>query len=178
MIKGSLTDGIGYEGKVRVLLESNGSRKEFIGYNKGQKALWNLLAKAVVGYDVKQEIPRYLDVVNYNFDKPDDPEQYNSCLCRKVPFTSIVWGDLIPEFDNDNRTAVRLTATVTVAEKVSTLNVDNCALVMYNYNDVLAVIKDDQKVLAEIMNHITVGVNAVIEWTLLFSNLPLETGDK
>lgn len=160
----SLGNYVGYSGKVKVSLSCNGSTREVLLTNSGTKTLWNTIAKALAGYNISNEVPKYFDMVDSNG---------TSLLINKILFRGTVWGE---EVDNSTEsTSVRLTATVTSTDKLlSTLSGGRqCNLRMYSASgkNHMAQISDTQDgVLRELYNTINVGTNAIFEWTLTFSN--------
>ena len=160
MMKGTTSTDVGYSGEVRIYLKSNDNMKEVYVHNEGKKALWNLLARAVAGYDVKNLLPRYLDLVNETSGL--------SMLYKRIPFTGIIWGDSVEK--DETGTSTLFNATLTSEYKTKSISNSKIELRMLNSNnDVLASVSGGTGIL-DVYNSVVPGVDAVIEWKLTFKN--------
>lgn len=157
---------IGYNGKVKASICVGGNKKEYILLNSGTKTLWDLLAKAMLGYPIADEIPAYFDIVNGNG---------TSLLRNRILFRAKVWGDEVGNgVDTVTSTSAKFTATVTESDKLTNKvgSGQQVALRMYGANGKshLAQINDENNALFNLYNNITVGTDAIFEWILTFSN--------
>ena len=122
--------------------------------------MWDALAKAMAGYDISNDRPRYIDVV-----RADDNKR--SLMVAPVPFVGVVWG--MDVNSSSTSTSVMYTATVTAGEKLFNLEAPDCTLLMLNHRgEVMATIEHGK--LADIWNALSPGVDLIFEWELIFSN--------
>ena len=165
-----LTNSIGYSGEVTVKLTNS---KSYHIHNLGHKALWNLLAMAVAGYDVSNNAPRYFMISSRTGDgKPDKP-----CLLSQLPFLGTVWGDVVD--NRPDRTSTRFTVTVTKNNRIWTIKDGEVAVLqMFNRKgELLAEVVDtEDRVIAKSHNSMISGVNAIYEWKMTFLNVSSEPG--
>lgn len=165
-----ISSGIGYEGEVTLKL-SNGKtvNKTYTLHNQGKEGLWKLLARAVTGYDVRSEAPRFIDVVNFLNDG-----NYVSCLKSKLKITGGVYGHLVPDSPllSDGMSA-KFTAVLTANDKISNLSPAYPSFVLYSNNAELAIVrgKDEDSDIATLINSVAKGIDVIIEWKMTFKNV-------
>lgn len=159
MSRGIINTGVSYYGEVKISLNTPKGKKEIYKHNDGQKPLWNLLAKAIAGYDVKDLLPKYLDIVD---------STGTSLLFKRLLFTGVVWGDAVET--SDDSTSALFYSTLMNEYKSRRVYNGSLTLQMLDSNgNVLASVKSDSE-LGDAYSSVTNGVNATIEWKMVFSN--------
>lgn len=159
-VKSNIKDGVGYSGNVVIRMSNSKSRRVLELKNNGKKALWNMLAKAVLGIDVSSRIPRYLDMIS---------SSGTSLLFRRIPFTGSVYHDTDGKKDYSTST-VFVAALTSENKKISSGEVGDVTMRMVNSaNEVLAEI-NGSSALGSIYKNVVPGVDAIIEWEMMFMN--------
>ena len=167
-----IINSIGYSGEVSVRLTRSKS-KEFRIHNLGYKALWDLLAMCVAGYNVSEKAPKYFTVCSRTgTGTEEDPYKYQDCLLSQLPFIGTVWGDVVDQ--KSTSTSTRFTVTVTKNNRRLTVK-DNETAVLRMFNkkgEVLAEVVDNtDRVIAKSHNSMITGVDAIYEWKMTFKNV-------
>jgi hypothetical protein len=159
-MKSKLTNHIGYSGELSVKLKSGDNVMLYTMKNAGHKALWDAAAKAFAGYDVTEDIPRYIDVVMSNASQ-------SNLMVAPVPFTGVVYGEVVDT--SETSTSVLYTATVTAASKLRDTLGQDCKLLMLNsHGQTMAIIEHDS--LKDVWSSLSPGIDIIFEWKLTFSN--------
>lgn len=168
MKQGMLNTDVAYAGQVQMYVETNGGRIEVCEHNSGTKVLWNTLARAILGQDVKGSVPKYIDIVY--------PDTGTSLLFRRLPFSNVVMGDLAEKNKqkSDTHTSVRLSAVLMNEYKTQSSAIGTLQLRMLNNNNEVLAKIDSPSALSDIYTSVVPGVNAVIEWTMTFSDITPE----
>lgn len=167
-----IINSIGYSGEVTVKLTTS-TPSTFRIHNLGHKALWNMLAMSVAGYNVSNRTPKYFTIASRTGTGTEtDPYKYQDCLYTQLPFLGTVWGDAVEI--NKNSTSAKFTVTVTFTNR--RLNIrDNEVAVLQMFNnqgELLAeVVDSDDKIIAKTHNSMITGVNAIYEWKMTFKNV-------
>lgn len=159
-MKSQITNSIVYSGELTVKLKSGNNLMLYTMKNAGHKPLWDTMAKAFAGYNVTAELPRYIEVVLQN-------EGLNSATVAPVPFTGVVYGDVVEK--SETSTSVLYTAIITAADKLRSSDSYGYQLHMLNsHGQILASIQHES--LKGVWDAISPGIDAVFEWKLIFSN--------
>ena len=169
-VRTDISSGIGYEGEVTLKL-SNGKTvsKTYTLHNRGKEGLWKLLARAVTGYDVRSEAPRFIDVVNFLNDG-----NYVSCLKSKLKITGGVYGDLASDgASSEDSVSAKFTTVLTANDKISNLSPAYPSFVLYSNNAELAIVKGkyEDPDIATLINSVANGIDVIIEWKMTFKNV-------
>ena len=158
-MKTQSSNKIEYAGELTVSLKSGDNIIPHKFKNAGCKPMWDALAKAMAGYDISKDRPRYIDVVSADDNKW-------SLMVAPVPFVGVVWG--MDVNSSPTSTSVVYTATVTAGEKLFD-STTACTLLMLNHRgEVMATIEHVE--LTNIWNALGPGVDLIFEWELIFSN--------
>mgnify|MGYP003292341540 CR=1 FL=1 len=167
-----IINSIGYSGEVTVRL-SNSSECAGKLHNAGFKALWDLLAMSVAGYNVAEKAPKYFTIASRTGNGTDDnPYRYQDCLLSQLPFLGTVWGDVVEQ--SESSTSARFTVTVTKNNRrLSIRDNETAVLQMFNRRgELLAEVEDNSKRdIARSHNSMITGVDAIYEWKMTFRNI-------
>ena len=168
MKQGTLSTEVRYSGEVHMYVEANGGRIEVCEHNSGTKALWNAIARAILGQDIRSSVPKYIDIVF--------PGTGTSLLFRRLPFSNAVMGDLAEKnkTTSDTRTSVRLSAVLMNEYKTQSSAMGTLQLRMLNSNNEVLAVIESPSALSDIYTSVVPGVDAVIEWTMSFSDITPE----
>lgn len=161
---------IGYSGEVTVRLGTSKNHSYKI-HNLGYKALWDLLAMCVAGYDVTEKIPKYFAIARRPLNAQDRSRD-EDCLLSQLPFLGTVWGDIVD--NKSDSTSTRFTVTVSKNNRRLSITDDYIAVLqMFNRKgELLAeVLDNDNKYIAHSHNSMITGVDAIYEWKMTFKNV-------
>ena len=165
-------NSIGYSGEVTVRLGKN-AEKSYKVHNLGHKALWDLLAMCVAGYNTSDKTPKYFSIVSRPKSvDTNDRSKDQDCLLTQLPFLGTVWGDIIDT--KPESTSARFTVVVTKNNRRLTIK-DNEIAVLQMYNtrgELLAEVIDNfNRDIAKSHNSMITGVDAIYEWKMTFRNV-------
>ena len=168
----SVTNKVSYAGTVTAKLVNKNNQVLFKAKNAGLKPLWNAIAKALAGYDVSRDIPKWFSITQL-IGARHEP------ACRRVPFVGTVWGEAVggEGIDNENSTSVLYTAVLTKADLLyRSLTSNEIKLNMFNANgealaEILLIEDVDTADIKTVFSNVSPGVDAVVEWRMQISNL-------
>jgi hypothetical protein len=121
----------------------------------------------MTGQDISSYAPRYFNIVKRKLGEPDE-----NALLRKVKLTGITYDNSVDGDGNVVSWNTNFTAVVTKSDKSGKIDSSQTAVLQLCNLDseVLAEICDMDRKLANIFNNVAVGVDAVYEWKMIFSN--------
>lgn len=179
-----MTHNITYSGKMTATLSSGTT---LTLKNQGTKELGRVITKALAGYDIGDEIPRYFNIESYN----SEGETLQTLLNRNLPFTGVTYNDEITETEGNIIGQLDLNCIIMSQHKVDT-NIggnSNVRFCMYNSKNVkLAEVSPDlnnrdeliidgniissneTNPLCQVYNSIVEGTDCLIHWTMTFMN--------
>lgn len=177
MNKGIITNHISYKGIVNIRSIIDKQIVSTSMFNSGTKDLMNLLTKALAGYDISKQVPKF---INIGYANTQPQGTYSFILNRNIPLTGIVWGEAvdtqnIPQLDlDDSASSLMLSCTITSQDKtISSFNGSKLFLLLLS-NDgktVLAKIEDtDDNVIKDTYNRLTVGTDLIVDWYMIFNS--------
>ena len=158
----NITSGLSYDSEIKVSFRCKGRPFTLDFKNKGTFHLFDTITKALAGYDVSDNLPYGIDIIDSNDKK---------LLRRSVPLTGIVYGNaadsrINPSLDEG---VLKVEALIINEDKEESRNIDSGILVLVDrLGNVLCKI-DDEKV-ATMYNDITQNTDALIEWKMWFYN--------
>lgn len=180
-----MTHNTTYSGKMTATL-SSGSTLTL--KNRGTKELGRVITKALAGYDIGDEIPRYFNIESYN----NEGETLQTLLNRNLPFTGVTYTDEITETERDIIGQLDLNCIIMSQHKVTTNISDKVRFCMYNsknvklaevstnlnnsdtltgnYKDGEEISSDTTDALCRVYNEIVDGTDCLIHWTMTFMN--------
>lgn len=176
-------DTFTYQGRILLRL-SNGSTQVYLK-NTGTSNLGKAICKALAGYNISSNIPKFLD-----FEEQID-DRWHTLLSRKIPFTGITY-EQPTESDSNLMSNLRLNAVILNQDKKngadSILESTVLRLSMYDeeYNLLAYAVTvnngEDEHTLASVFNQITPGVDCVLSWNMEFyaedSNISIDDRSK
>lgn len=175
MNNGIITNHISYKGIVNMKSTINKQIVSTNMFNSGTKDLMNLLTKALAGYDISKQVPKFINI-GYANEQPQGT--YSFILSRNVPLTGIVWGEAVDTQNiiqlDDSASSLMLSCTITSQDKtISSFSGRKLFLLLLS-NDgktVLAKIEDtnDNK-LRDAYNKLTVGTDLIVDWYMIFNS--------
>lgn len=175
MNNGIITNHISYKGIVNMRSTID---KQIIStsiFNSGTKDLMNLLTKALAGYDISKQVPKF---INIGYANTQPQGTYSFILNRNIPLTGIVWGEAVNTQNviqlDDSASSLMLSCTITSQDKtISSFNSSKLFLLLLS-NDgktVLAKIEDtDDNVIRDTYNKLTVGTDLIVDWYMIFNS--------
>lgn len=149
---------LNYIGEVSMVFERNGRPYEVVRHNAGLPKMFNIIARALTGKNVAEEIPAFLDLRYLN------GSTYVTCLRSPVVLTGCYY-----ENDITNGWVTKVTGTITFDNLDSPI-VDNTYklyLMSKTGRFDLATLEVDY----DDLKNLTAGTQALITWTLRFQNL-------
>lgn len=152
-------------------LKHKGKVYSFIQHNEGTQKLTDLIVKALIGIDdVSNLRPQFLGLyqTKINYDGEEETIYETSLLNNLIPFTGIV-GD----FSNTTQgpqSSIKLTATILQSDLQGNMDVDsgNTELAIYSVNGVDKLATISHNSLTDMYKNICEGVEAIIEWQMIF----------
>lgn len=176
MNKGIITNHISYKGIVNMKSIIDKQIVSTCMFNSGTKDLMNLLTKALAGYDISKQVPKFINI-GYGDTQPQGT--YSFLLNRNIPLTGIVWGEAvdtsnIPQW-NDSASSLMLSCTITSQDKtISSYNGVSKLFLLLLSNDgktVLAKIEDtNDNIIRDTYNKLTVGTDLMVDWYMIFNS--------
>lgn len=175
MNRGIIANHISYKGIVNMKSTIDKQIVSTSMLNSGTKDLMNLLTKALAGYDISKQVPKFINI-GYANNQPQDT--YTFILSRDVPLTGIVWGEAVDTQNiiqlDASASSLMLSCTITSQDKtISSFSGGKLFLLLLS-NDgetVLAKIEDtDDNVIRDTYNKITVGTDLIIDWYMIFNS--------
>lgn len=175
MNNGIITNHISYKGIVNM---KSSIDKQIIStsmFNSGTKDLMNLLTKALAGYDISKQVPKF---INIGYANTQSPGTYSFILNRNIPLTGIVWGEAVNTQNiiqlDDSASSLLLSCTITSQDKtISSHDGSKLSLLLLS-NDgktVLAKIEDtSDNVIRDTYNKLTVGTDLIVDWYMIFNS--------
>lgn len=165
----NIDTGIEYDGAVTIKLTNNGVvSRSLTMHNAGLKRLWTVLAKAIAGYNIQNESPKFIDIANIS--KINDEYRFVSCLKDKLKISGAIYGDLVNT--DTQSTSVKFTTVFTNNHRRSKISPFSPGFVMYNSEGPMAVVVGSSydAELATMINSVDSQTNMVIEWVMTFKN--------
>jgi hypothetical protein len=153
-------NNISYYGVVRV----NSGDEKLELHNKGTAQLGILITKALAGYSVIEDVPKY-----FMFEIKQEDE-WVPLLNRNIPFTGIVYDTDISEND-DKIGNLNFSCIILYTDKLipSVSSLATLRLCMLNKkSQVLAQVVDTN--LYKVFNDIVEGTDCIINWDMSFHN--------
>ena len=167
--KGMLQNSVTYKGKVKIKYKRNNKVYELDNHNTGTKFLGDTISMALAGEDVSLRIPKYLDFI-YRYDDND-----TRLLSSLIPFTSIVYGDSVPNASSapENAGLLFLSATILPEDIIANFDVSSSNVHLYLQmksitGDLLAELTGED--LKTMYNMLITGTQAIVEWNMQFLN--------
>ena len=172
-------DTFTYQGRILLRL-SDGSTEVYLK-NTRTENLGRTICKALAGYNVSDNIPKFLDFQEQNNTK------WISLLNRKIPFTGIIY-ESPTEAENSLMSTLKLNSVILYQDKKldKILESSTIRVAMYdNENNLLAYAVtlnniSNEHNLASVFNQITPGVDCVLKWNMEFhvENEEISTEDR
>lgn len=153
-----------YNGEVSYKYIVNGKIVEDRKKNSGLPGLFEILTRALAGYDISSEVPIMLDLVK-------DSYSGNSLLTRTVYLTSTRY---YRNDDSDESWSTYYTAALLPEDLSADVSGDAYFLVLKSMTKSLAYIQIENSLVDDIKS----GAQLVIEWRLYFSNGSSSTADQ
>lgn len=152
-----------YNGNVHITL---GTDDTIIVNNTGTIHLGRVITKALAGYSITNEIPKFLDIYVM-----DSNSNYRiSLLNRKLPFTGIMYNNNIDDTQGSLIGDLKLHCIVLHTNKTQN-SVSNGDVRFGIYNskeDLLAEVISTN--LRDVYNGISDGTDCIVDWTMSFYN--------
>lgn len=153
----SNTISLTYEGRVKLTLPKGGKNVQKVAHNEGYGVLFRLFASAIVGEFRKNDSVAYLNLVR------DDSIQ---CLYSLLPVNGYYTSE---GSDSDKRWVARVTSSIPYSSIIQDTIASNHTYRLY----LMSVDKENLASLEmklEDIQGITVGTQALVEWTLVVEN--------
>lgn len=175
MNNGIITNHISYRGIVNMKSTIDKQIVSTSMFNSGTKDLMNLLTKALAGYDISKQVPKF---INIGYANTQPQGTYSFILNRNIPLTGIVWGEAVDTQNiiqlDDSASSLMLSCTITSQDKtISSFNGSKLFLLLLS-NDgktVLAKIEDTvDNVIRDTYNKLTVGTDLIVDWYMIFNS--------
>ena len=147
--------------------------------NSGTKELGLLITKALAGYNIADDIPRYLNIQIYEGKDRNNNDIWTNLLNRNLPFTGIRYlnKNEIPN-TNDCIGSLKFNCIVLYTNKLQPYVQNNSTLrlcMLNSIGDILAQVyttkKDgDDFTLSQLFNDIVEGTDCIVDWEMSFYN--------
>lgn len=157
-------DAINYFGNVKISYTKRGSNVIFVNHNNGKSLLFKLIARALAGYNVSGNLPNAINLqyMNENGD-------YVDCLRTPMPITRRVILENGTESGNENNTFSSVYTALLNRSNILIFSQNNYRLQLL---DISGGVLADSEVDANVIKSIekSGGIEALIEWSLIFQN--------
>lgn len=175
MNNGIITNHISYKGIVNIKSTIDKQVVSTSMFNSGTKDLMNLLTKALAGYDISKQVPKF---INIGYANTQPQGTYSFILNRNIPLTGIVWGEAVDTQNiiqlDDSASSLMLSCTITSQDKTVSLFDGSKLFLLLLSNDgktVLARIEDtDDNVIRDTYNKLIVGTDLIVDWYMIFNS--------
>lgn len=164
-LKGKIQENISYNGTIKVIVNDRGHKYELNLHNQGTKLLYDTVTKALAGYSIQNDVPKYIDITYSD----NESGTYKSALLSPVVITGIIFGAPAAATSNDGK--LLLNTEIDNSKKAPTsYSGDNWRLELLSVSKgILAIIENTNGQVKTIYDNITETNEVLIEWTLKFS---------
>lgn len=166
------SNALNYKGEVRITLRRGDLSYSYDLENEGTKHLLDTITRALAGESIQGNTPKYLDILHGDYDI----SKQSSCLMSPILLSGITWGEAAEAATNEGRLLVNASVTHEDKKAIAKLSRPRLAL------------KDASgKIIATISNHTAIqqmwesvddGAEALVAWSLVFSNKVKEKIEK